>query len=277
MRYLSPNTLDDAFDLLTSNDLTVVAGGTDFFPSRQRHELHTDILDLTRINGLSGIQLVDDRWRIGATTSWTDIARANLPVAFRGLQMAAREVGSLQIQNSGTIAGNLCNASPAADGVPPLLTLEASVELGSVRGFREVPLSEFITGVRKTALSGDEIVTAIYLPDPPKGTVGHFEKLGARRYLVISITMTSVIIGLDENRRINYARVAVGAASAVAQRLVQLEADLIGKSPETVEVSSEHLAPLSPIDDVRGDAAFRLDSVTEQCVRAIAEAGQHHG
>ncbi|WP_109311134.1 xanthine dehydrogenase family protein subunit M [Ruegeria sp. AU67] len=277
MRYLSPNTLDDAFDLLTSKDLTVVAGGTDFFPSRQRHELHTDILDVTRINGLSGIQLVDDRWRIGATTSWTDIAGANLPVAFRGLQMAAREVGSLQIQNSGTIAGNLCNASPAADGVPPLLTLEASVELGSARGFREVPLSKFITGVRKTALSGDEIVTAIYLPDPPKGTVGHFEKLGARRYLVISITMTSVIIGLDENRRINYARVAVGAASAVAQRLVQLEADLIGKSPETVEVSSEHLAPLSPIDDVRGDAAFRLDSVTEQCVRAIAEAGQHHG
>jgi CO/xanthine dehydrogenase FAD-binding subunit len=277
LRYLSPNTLDDAFDLLTSNDLTVVAGGTDFFPSRQRHELHTDILDVTRINGLSGIQLVDDRWRIGATTSWTDIAGANLPVAFRGLQMAAREVGSLQIQNSGTIAGNLCNASPAADGVPPLLTLEASVELGSARGFREVPLSEFITGVRKTALSADEIVTAIYLPDPPKGTVGHFEKLGARRYLVISITMTSVIIGLDENRRINYARVAVGAASAVAQRLVQLEADLIGKSPETVEVSSEHLAPLSPIDDVRGDAAFRLDSVTEQCVRAIAEAGQHHG
>ncbi|WP_108859595.1 xanthine dehydrogenase family protein subunit M [Ruegeria sp. Alg231-54] len=277
MRYLSPNTLDDAFDLLTSNDLTVVAGGTDYFPSRQRHELHTDILDVTRINGLTGINLVDGRWRIGATTSWTDIARADLPVAFRGLQMAAREVGSLQIQNSGTIAGNLCNASPAADGVPPLLTLKASVELGSARGFREVPLSEFITGVRKTALSADEIVTAIYLPDPPKGTVGHFEKLGARRYLVISITMTSVIIGLDENRRINYARVAVGAASAVAQRLEQLEADLIGESPETAGVSSEHLAPLSPIDDVRGDAAFRLDAVAEQCVRAIAEAGKHHG
>ncbi|WP_170559779.1 FAD binding domain-containing protein [Ruegeria atlantica] len=277
MRYLSPNTLDDAFDLLTTHDLTVVAGGTDFFPSRQRHELHTDILDVTRIDGISGINLSDSRWRIGAATTWTDIARADLPTAFRGLQMAALEVGSLQIQNSGTIAGNLCNASPAADGVPPLLTLDASVELGSIRGFREVPMSEFITGVRKTALSDDEIVTAIYLPDPPKGTVGHFEKLGARRYLVISITMTSVIIGLDENCQINYARVAVGAASAVAQRLLSLEADLIGKTPEAVEVSSGHLAPLSPIDDVRGDAAFRLDAVAEQCVRAIAEAGRFHG
>lgn len=277
MRYLSPNTLDDAFDLLTTHDLTVVAGGTDFFPSRQRHELHTDILDVTRIDGISGINLSDSRWRIGAATTWTDIARADLPTAFRGLQMAALEVGSLQIQNSGTIAGNLCNASPAADGVPPLLTLDASVELGSIRGFREVPMSEFITGVRKTALSDDEIVTAIYLPDPPKGTVGHFEKLGARRYLVISITMTSVIIGLDENRQINYARVAVGAASAVAQRLLSLEADLIGKSLEAVEVSSGHLAPLSPIDDVRGDAAFRLDAVAEQCIRAIAEAGRFHG
>ncbi|WP_170415565.1 FAD binding domain-containing protein [Ruegeria atlantica] len=277
MRYLSPNSLDDALELLATHDLTVVAGGTDFFPSRQRHELHTDILDITRINGLSGITFSDGRWKIGAATSWTNIARANLPDAFRGLQLAAREVGSLQIQNSGTIAGNLCNASPAADGVPPLLTLQASVELGSARGFREVPLSEFITGVRKTALSNGEIVTAVYLPAPPKGAVGHFEKLGARRYLVISITMTSVIVGLDEDRRINYARVAVGAASAVAQRLNRLEADLIGKPIDAVEVLPNHLAPLSPIDDVRGDAAFRLDAVAEQCIRAIAEAGQHHG
>ncbi|MCG7519932.1 xanthine dehydrogenase family protein subunit M [Ruegeria sp. Ofav3-42] len=277
MRYLSPCTLDDAFNLLATHDLTVVAGGTDFFPSRQRHELHTDILDVTRIASLSGITFADNRWKVGAATSWTDIVRADLPAAFRGLQMAAREVGSLQIQNSGTIAGNLCNASPAADGVPPLLTLEASVELGSTRGFREVPLSEFITGVRQTARTNDEIVTAVYLPNPPTGAVGHFEKLGARRYLVISITMTSAVIGLDENRRINYARIAVGAASAVAQRLESLEADLIGKTPEAVEITPDHLAPLSPIDDVRGDAAYRLDAVAEQCVRAIREAGKSHG
>lgn len=277
MRYLSPCTLDDAFKLLATQDLTVVAGGTDFFPSRQRHELHTDILDVTRIAGLSGVTLTKNRWKIGAATNWTDIVRADLPAAFRGLQMAAREVGSLQIQNSGTIAGNLCNASPAADGVPPLLTLEASVELGSTHGLREVPLSEFITGVRQTARTSDEIVTAVYLPHPPSGAVGHFEKLGARRYLVISITMTSAVIGLDENRRINYARIAVGAASAVAQRLENLEADLIGKSPDAVEISPDHLAPLSPIDDVRGDAGYRLDAVAEQCVRAIREAGQSHG
>ena len=277
MRYLTPSTLDDAFDLLTTHDLAVVAGGTDFFPSRHRHELHTDILDVTRIAGLSGIEFSENRWKIGAATSWTDIARAELPKAFRGLQMAALEVGSLQIQNSGTIAGNLCNASPAADGVPPLLTLDASVELGSARGFREVPLSDFITGVRQTQRISDEIVTAIYLPAPPDRAIGHFEKLGARRYLVISITMTAAIIDLDAQGRISDARVAVGAASAVAQRLEDLEKDLIGQNPETVEISPRHLAPLSPIDDVRGDAEFRLEAVAEQCLRAIKEASQRHG
>ncbi|WP_170464843.1 FAD binding domain-containing protein [Ruegeria arenilitoris] len=277
MRYLTPSTLDDAFKLLTTHDLAIVAGGTDFFPSRQSHELCIDILDITRIVGLSGIGFTENRWKIGAATSWTDIARADLPCAFRGLQMAALEVGSLQIQNSGTIAGNLCNASPAADGVPPLLTLEASVELGSARGFREVPLSDFITGVRQTLVASDEIVTAIYLPAPPDGAIGHFEKLGARRHLAISITMTAAIIDLDARGRISCARIAAGAASAVAQRLEALEKDLIGQNPKTVEVLPRHLAPLSPIDDVRGDADFRLEAVAEQCLRAIKEAGQRHG
>ncbi len=191
--------------------------------------------------------------------------------------MAALEVGSLQIQNSGTIAGNLCNASPAADGVPPLLTLEASVELGSARGFREVPLSDFITGVRQTQRTSDEIVTAIYLPTPPDRAIGHFEKLGARRYLVISITMTAAIINLDAQGCISHARIAVGAASAVAQRLKALETDLIGQNPESVKILPRHLAPLSPIDDIRGNADFRLEAVAEQCLRAVKEAGQRHG
>ena len=99
-----------------------------------------------------------------AATTWSEIAAANLPPAFDALRQAAREVGSIQIQNRGTIAGNLCNASPAADGVPPLLALDAAVELASANGTRQLPLSEFITGYRRTARQPDEILSAVIVP-----------------------------------------------------------------------------------------------------------------
>ncbi|SPJ29267.1 FAD binding domain-containing protein [Falsiruegeria mediterranea] len=275
--YFSPTTLDDAFDRLSAHNVNIVAGGTDFYPARPQGPLKSDLLDVTRIAGLSGITKTQDGWRIGAATRWSEVFRTDLPAAFAGLQASAREVGSLQIQNAGTVAGNLCNASPAADGVPPLLTLDAQVEIGSARGTRTIDLSDFITGVRKTDLHNDELVTAILLPELPMNARGAFEKLGSRRYLVISITMTASVIGLDANGRIDHARVAVGACSPVAQRLTALESDLLGKSLDQVEVTEAHLAPLSPIDDVRGSGEYRLDAVAEQCLRAIKQAGGENG
>ncbi|MBO9448851.1 xanthine dehydrogenase family protein subunit M [Tropicibacter sp. R16_0] len=275
--YFSPTTLDDAFDRLSARNVDIVAGGTDFYPARPQGPLKTDLLDVTRIAGLSGITKTQDGWRIGAATRWSEVFRTDLSAAFEGLQASAREVGSLQIQNAGTVAGNLCNASPAADGVPPLLTLDAQVEIGSARGTRTVDLADFITGVRKTDLQDDELVTAILLPDPPSNARGAFEKLGSRRYLVISITMTASVIGLDADGRIDHARIAVGACSPVAQRLTALENDLLGKTVDQVEVTEAHLAPLSPIDDVRGSGEYRLDAVAEQCLRAIKQAGGKNG
>src|SRR5260370_31103109 len=102
----------------------------------------------------------------GGATTWSEIAAASLPRCLDPLRAAAREIGAVQIQNRGTIAGNLCNASPAADGVPPLLILDASVELASNRGARRLPLSQFITGNRRTSLAPDEILTAIVMPAP---------------------------------------------------------------------------------------------------------------
>src|SRR6185312_12387938 len=107
------------------------------------------VVDLSALATLRGIRFERDHIRIGGRTTWTDIIRADLPPAFAGLQAAAREVGSVQIQNSGTIAGNLCNASPAADGVPPLVAFDAEVELISQRGTRRLPLAQFITGNRR--------------------------------------------------------------------------------------------------------------------------------
>lgn len=271
--YCQPNSLFEALGMLESAEVDVVAGGTDFYPALPQGKRPDVLLDITRIDGLSTVSEAVDVIRIGAAATWTDIITADLPPAFDALKQAAREVGSIQIQNAGTIAGNICNASPAADGVPPLLALDARVELASaVRGTRVVPLQDFITGVRKTLLAADELVTAIVVPKPPIGMVSGFEKLGSRRYLVISIAMTAANVALDASGRLCEARIAIGSCSAVAQRLTHLEADLIGQTPGALAISDAHLAPLAPIDDVRGTAAYRFEAARHQIARAIQKA-----
>ena len=181
----------------------------------------------------------------------------------------------MQIQNMASIAGNLCNASPAADGVPPLLVLDAEVELRSAKGSRALPLGDFILGNRKTALLPGEMVTAIRVPKASTQGASAFVKLGARRYLVISIAMAAARISLDASGRIAGAAIAVGACSAVAQRLSPLEAALVGLMPgpdleEAVAIAD--LGALSPIDDVRGTAEYRNDAAREIVLRALRQA-----
>lgn len=258
--YLRPRGLEEALQALT-RPFTVLAGGTDFYPARVGRSVTEDILDIAGIAALRGISETDAGWRLGATTTWAELVETSLPPLFDGLRQAAREVGGRQIQNAGTIAGNICNASPAADGVPPLLALDAEVELASRDGTRRIPLSTFITGVRKTELRPGELVVALHVPRPLNDARSAFLKLGARRYLVISIAMASVVVEVEEGR-VAAARIAVGACSPVAQRLPGLEQVLIGAPFDArlgEQVAASHLAPLSPIDDVRGSAGYRSD------------------
>lgn len=127
--YLRPRTSAELQDCLKQDGLTVLAGGTDFFPQYVGKSFDGDILDVTGIGELRGIVESDDGWRIGAATRWSDIISAPLPRCFDGLKQAAAEIGGKQIQNSATIGGNICNASPAADSIPPLLTLNAEIEI----------------------------------------------------------------------------------------------------------------------------------------------------
>lgn len=259
--YLRPRGLEEALQALT-RPFTVLAGGTDFYPARVGRAVTEDVLDITGIAALRGISETSAGWRLGATTSWSELVEADLPPLFDGLKRAAHEVGGRQIQNAGTIAGNVCNASPAADGVPALLALDSEVELASRGGMRRVPLSAFITGVRKTELQSGELVVALHVPRPKHDASSAFLKLGARRYLVISIAMASVVIEVEKGR-VAVARVAVGACSPVAQRLPGLEQALIGAPFDArlgERVAASHLAPLSPIDDVRGSAGYRSDA-----------------
>ena len=274
-RFLRPHHANDALGALAAGDWIVLAGGTDHYPSRVVEQRDEDVLDITAIAALRGIADAGDHWRIGALTTWSEVIEADLPAMFDGLKAAAREVGGAQIQNRGTIGGNLCNASPAADGVPPLMSLDASVELASAAGSRYLPLDRFILANRRTDRRSNELLTAIRVPKNRHSARATFLKLGARRYLVISIAMVAGSIEIDRGT-VAAARIAVGACSAVARRLPALEAVLVGRAIDgglADLVRSDHLQPLQPIDDVRADKDYRRDAalvLVRRCLIALA-------
>ncbi|TGQ88746.1 xanthine dehydrogenase family protein subunit M [Mesorhizobium sp. M8A.F.Ca.ET.208.01.1.1] len=274
IRYAKPTTVDEALALLGGGTWRILAGGTDFYPVQGSKPFRDNVLDINGLTTLRGIVETASHWIVGARTTWTDVIRHPLPPAFDALKQTAREVGSAQIQNVASVAGNLCNASPAADGVPGLLVLDAEVELRSVAATRHLPLSQFILGNRRTALQPGEMVTAIRVPKL-SGTSA-FVKLGARRYLVISIAMVAARL-VVENGTVADAAVAVGSCSAVARRLPGVETALRGLAVDAGLVAAVRSAPmteLSPIGDVRGSAEYRLDAVREIVARAVLAATQ---
>jgi CO/xanthine dehydrogenase FAD-binding subunit len=271
-RFERPRSVAEAASLLAGGDWALLAGGTDLYPAHVGRPIARPLLDLSRVEGLRGIRRTDAGWTIGATTTWSDVIRADLPPLFDALKAAAREVGGVQIQNAGTVAGNVCNASPAADGMPALLALDAEVELQSTAGVRRLPLDRFVLGSRRTARRPDELVSALHLPARATGARSVFMKLGGRRYLVISITMLAALLEIDAAGRVAHAAISVGSCSAVARRLPALEARLLGRDATELAacVMPDDLAPLTPIDDVRGSGAYRLDATATLLRRALA-------
>ncbi len=269
--YVRATGLEQALSALAAGELAVLAGGTDFYPARVGRPLREDILDISGLAALRGIGREEGLWRIGALTTWSELLAAPLPARFDGLKLAAREVGGIQIQNAGTVGGNLCNASPAADGAPCLLALDAQVELASEGGQRRLPLAAFITGGRQTARRPDELLTAVLIPESGAPARSTFLKLGARRYLVISVVMVAVVLELDAAGTVLQAAIAVGACSPVAQRLGALEARLAGRPVAEAAglVRPGDLAGLRPIDDVRATATYRLDAAERLVQRAL--------
>jgi CO/xanthine dehydrogenase FAD-binding subunit len=276
--FLRPRTLQDALEALASTGGVILAGGTDIFPSLGDRPLSGTVIDISGLQELRGIEIGAQEIVIGGRTTWSDIVSADLPHGFDGLKAAAREVGSVQIQNQATIAGNICNASPAADGVAALLALDAGLTLTSAAdGSRELALSEFILGNRRTAKHPDEILTSVRIPRRLENAASVFLKLGARRYLVISIVMVAANLVTDEQGRISEAFIAVGSCSPMSVRLPNLERALIGRSIRDDlrgAVVAEHLAPLSPIGDVRGTAAYRNDAALTLLQRALVACAE---
>ncbi len=276
MNYFQPLDLNEALQFLSQTKLRIAAGCTDILPTTEKNELSGNILDISKINSLKGITTDNNYRKIGALTTWSEIFNHDLPDSYQMLKECSREIGSIQIQNSGTIGGNLCNASPAADSVPCLLNLDAHVELKSLGKKRVLPISKFIIGSRKTGLFDNEILTSILIPRKEEKGISDFVKIGARKYLIISIAMAACKLEILENK-INSIAISIGSCSEVAKRIISLENILLGKSIDKFDITQSEFSSmkeLSPINDIRSDKNYRehaakvlILEVVTNCIR----------
>ena len=272
MEILQPATLEDALQLRAAHpEAQALAGGTDLMV-----ELNFDrarppaILDLTKVPELTEWAPDDGRVRVGAGVTYTRII-GELGDRLPGLAIASRTVGSLQIRNRGTVGGNLATASPAGDGLPPLYTGDAVVEVASVRGTRRLPVAELITGPKRTVLEPDELITAYELPVATGPQ--QFAKVGTRNAMVIAVCSFSLALW-PERRRV---ATCIGSAGPTPLRATEAETyiegvlDWDGALPdEAVERFGELASQAArPIDDVRGTADYRRHAVGVMARRTL--------
>jgi CO/xanthine dehydrogenase FAD-binding subunit len=277
MDFLQPRSWAEALEAKAAHpDAVPIAGGTDVMV-----ELNFDkhrpaaLLDLNRIDELAQWWMQDGRVRLGAGVSYTRVID-ELGDSLPGLAMASRTVGSPQIRNRGTVGGNLGAASPAGDSHPALLAAEASVEVASARGTRSIPIAEFYTGVKRNALEPDELIAAVWIT-PPTGPQ-QFSKIGTRNAMVISVAAFG--LALHPDRRA--VGTGIGSAAPTPRRAPDAEAFLAGEldwdgrgelSDAVAREFGERVrAAASPIDDVRGTAAYRLHSLSVMSRRSLGWA-----
>ena len=259
-----PKILEEALELLaTLEKAKPIAGGTDLIPLMREVEVEVEhLIDLGGIGELRFIEEGDGYIRIGATTTLSDLVDSTL-IASKApaLWEAASSMGSVQIRNRGTIGGNLCNASPAADLAPPLIALGAEAEIRSVDEARWIPVEEVFAGPKVNSLAGDELLTSVRFKIPPRGAGSAFEKIGRRRGVTLALVNAAAYIEL-EGETCRSARIALGAVAERPLRLREAEGRLMGErvSEELIEEVSELCSKLvRPIDDVRASAWYRKE------------------
>jgi xanthine dehydrogenase iron-sulfur cluster and FAD-binding subunit A len=275
--YFQPQSLPEALALLREHqgNARLVAGGTDVLVELSRGIRATrTLIDITAVPGLRQIHLADGILSLGALTTHNDVVASTL---CRGhavpLVQACWEVGAPQLRTRGTVAGNLVTASPANDTITPLIALDAEVILTSERGERSLPLEEFYPGFRQTALAPDELLREIRVPAMTPNQRGHFVKLGLRRAQAISVIDLAIVLTFDGNV-VRKTRIALGSLAPTIVRARAAEDFLAGKSL-TLEVCREAAAiareAVTPIDDVRGSAAYRLQTLGNLLAHTLEE------
>jgi carbon-monoxide dehydrogenase medium subunit len=260
--YAAPPTLNEALALLAVDaNSAVIAGGTDLVPGIRAGNLRPGLLvDLRRLP-LKEITIEADRVRLGAAATFADILGSSAMAAdYPALVAAAADVGGPPIRNRATIGGNLVNASPAADSVPPLLVYDATAVIAGPQGLREVPLAEFFEGPGRSVLQRGELLTEIMIPRPTGPTVSGYTKLGPRGAMAIAIVGVAVRITGDGAGGVAQCRIGLGAVAPTPIRAPGAEAVVTAGNltPESIaEAAAAAAAACSPIDDIRGTAVYR--------------------
>jgi carbon-monoxide dehydrogenase medium subunit len=263
MRYEAPDTLERAVALLAAEAGTarVLAGGTDVLVQLRSGMVEPDlIVDIKRAGGVFDIAPEDGGWRVGAAVPAVAMKEhAGLAATWPGVVEAANLIGSTQIHNRATLAGNLCNASPAADSVPALIAAGATARLVGPDGTRDVPVSEVATGPGKTSLKKGEIVASIFLPARPAHASDAYLRFIPRSEMDIAVVGCAVSLVLDGDR-VAQARVALGAVAPTALLVTEAGAALEGSTLDDAaleKLAAACSAACNPIDDKRGTIAFR--------------------
>jgi CO/xanthine dehydrogenase FAD-binding subunit len=272
--FYTANTLDELLRLLAQTGGRVIAGGTDVLVQAQRGVFPASVLvDASRVRELRFIRQEGETVHIGALTTYADmLASPLLREAAPALVAAAATVGAPQTRARGTLGGNIANASPAGDTLPPLLTLDATVRLVRLGGERTMPLADVLRGPRQTCLEPGEIIHSVAFRRLPEPTGAAFLKLGNRQGMAIAVVNAAAVLTLGGDGRLETARVALGAVAPTPVRSPHAEAILRGQplSEEVFQAAARAvLYDIAPISDVRGSADYRRKAAARLTARAL--------
>lgn len=274
-QYHLPESLDEALSLLAElENATPVIGGTDLMIAmRNGVSIPDHIVDLNKISELNYVKAVDGIIMIGATATHAEVANSPIAAKIPSLVDSVSRIGSPQIRNRGTITGNICNASPAADSAPPLLVHMAEVEIQSLDGKRTIPIVDLFAGPKINSLQPGELLTEIRIPVPPAGSSSSFKRIGRRKAFTLSVVSSAAYIQM-EGETCTDAKVAFGSVAITPIRVPEAESLLSGSKldEETVKVASDAVyEAVKPITDVRGTAEYRKDMCPVLMRRAIKQ------
>lgn len=275
--YIAPGNVDEAIDIVTNHPRAkLIAGGTDLLVQIRHRVFEPELIVDVRRLSFNTIVADHEKVTIGSGVSHTqivnsDVLREHFPILVRASEL----VGGPSIRNRGTLGGNLVNASPAADTIPPLLAYDAKAVIVGQNGSRALLLSDFYTGYRQTQLGAGEILKAVEIPMPCVSTAAHFIKHGNRRSLYIAVLNIAVNIGVSSAGVVEHARIALGCVGPTVFLAKSAEAELLGKQlGEQSIFAAARLAQeeATPISDLRASANYRSKIVSVLVRRALTEA-----
>jgi len=278
-QYFTPQKIEEALEILSQyeREIKIIAGGTDLLVQYfdRLYEIN-NWLDLKNIKELKGIGINKNQMEIGAMVTHTQLEISeDIKKYFPILSQAASDIGSPQIRNRGTVGGNIVNASPAGDLLPPLMAYNAQFKLLSMQGERIIPAEKFFIGPKKTILEPAQLLTQIILPLPSKRTYGSWIKIGKRKALIIgTITLALVVEMAEDNRTVKDIRTCLGSVAPTPIEIKEVKKKIVGKNFNQLnftELGQIVEDKISPIDDVRGTREYRKDVAKEIMINALEE------